>query len=662
VTAATGLKRLTIAVATMVAAAFVTLVALSFLIPATSVRDAVDREIHAVTGLEPVLRGSISISLFPSGTVSFHNVLLGNDPNGQAAVVADELIAHLRYFPLLAGRIEIADVTLVRPTITVDFQPNGESNWSGLIQSLAHALEPNPDRTASFSEIGIHEGTVIVHNAHAGKDSEERLDGVDFQLAWPSISRSFGANGRFVWHDEPIEASLTLTDFLAALSGDRSGLKLRLSGAPLKVAFDGAATYQPALKVEGTLSVDSPSLRDAMHWTDASKLPFGGFGRFALRAQSTIGGGAVSLSSVNVELDGNTAEGALTLATDGHRGVQGTLAADALDLTPYISGIRVLATNERNWNRLPISLDGLTDFDLDLRLSAASVKIAGAQLGRTAIAANMRGGKLDLAIGEAQAFGGTAKGSLGLIGAEGSATVSSRLQFLDVDLASCLGQMFGVHKLEGRGNLALNLDGSGASVLALASTLNGSANLTAHGGALAGVNVEQWLRRLERRPLSGNGDFRSGRTPFDQLTLNLKVVQGVVSVDDMHVEGPAVRIAAGGQALVPTRELDLKGVATLISSTTGNEFALPFIVTGQWDDPVMLPDPQSLIRRSGAAAPLLDAIKERTAGSAVRSVIDQLLASPAATPAPASGPAAAPAQVAAPVASPAPTAAPKTSE
>jgi AsmA protein len=654
VTAATGLKRLAIAVATMIAAAFATLVALSFLMPAAAVRDAVDREIHAVTGLEPVLRGSISISLFPSGTVSFHNVLLGNDPNGRPAVVADELIAHLRYFPLLAGRIEIADVTLVRPTISVSFLPDGESNWSGLIQSLAHALEPDPGRTASFSEIGIHEGTVIVHNEYGGKDLTDRLEGVEFQLAWPSISRSFGANGRFVWHDEPIEASLTLSDFLAALSGDRSGLKVRLSGAPLKVAFDGAASYEPALKVEGTLSVDSPSLRDAMHWTDASKLPFGGFGRFALRAQSKIGGGVVSLSSVNVELDGNTAEGALTLAIDGHRAVQGTLAADALDLTPYVSGVRVLATNERNWNRLPISLDGLTDLDIDLRLSAASVKIVGAQLGRTAIAANMRGGKLDLAIGEAQAFGGTAKGSLGLVSTDGNAAVSSRMQFIDVDLASCLGQMFGVHKLEGRGNLALNLDGSGASVLALTSTLSGSASLTAHGGALAGVNVEQWLRRLERRPLSGNGDFRSGRTPFDQLTLNLKIVQGVVSVDDMHVDGPAVRIAAGGQALVPTRELDLKGVATLISSATGNEFALPFIVQGQWDDPIMLPDPQSLIRRSGAAAPLLDAIKDRTAGSAVRSVIDQLLASPEASPAPAATPAASAAQ--------APAAAPKSSE
>ncbi len=629
-TAATGLKRLAIAVAAMVAMAFATLVALSFLIPAAVVRDAVDREIEAVTGLDPVLRGSMSISLFPSGTVSFHDVSLGNDRSGEAAVVADELTAHLRYFPLLAGRIEIADVTLVRPTITVTLLSGGESNWSGLVQSLAHALEPDPGRTASFSEIGIHDGTVIVHNHYAGKDVTERLEGVEFQLAWPSISRSFGANGRFVWHGEPIEASLTLSDFLSALTGDRSGLKLRLSGAPVKVAFDGAASYQPTLKVEGTLSVESPSLRDALHWSDASQLPFGGFGRFALRAQSQFGGGVVSLSGVNVELDGNTAEGALTLGTDGHRTVQGTLAADALDLTPSISGVRLRAANERNWNRLPIALDGLTDFDLDLRLSAASIRIAGVQLGRTAIAANMRGGKFDLAIGEAQAFGGTAKGSLGLASSDGGAAVTSRMQFIDVDLASCLGQMFGVHKLEGRGNLALNLDGSGASVLAVTSTLNGTASLTAHGGALAGVNVEQWLRRLERRPLSGNGDFRTGRTPFDQLTLNVKVVQGVVSVDDMHVDGPAVRIAAGGQALVPTRELDLKGVATLVSSATGNEFALPFVVQGQWDDPVMLPDPQSLIRRSGAAAPLLDAIKDRTAGSAVRSVIDQLLATPAA--------------------------------
>ena len=634
-TAATGLRRLAIAVPAALAAVLVTLIALSFLIPAAAMRDAVKSEIHAVTGLDPVLRGDTAVSLFPSGTVTLHNVLLGGGGTGETAVVVDELTAHLRYFPLLAGRIEIADVTLVRPTISVTFEPGGQSNWSGLIEALARALEPGHERMASFSEIGIKNGTVVIHNHYAGRNIVDQLDGVEFQLAWPSISRSFGANGRFVWHDQPIEASLTLGDFLAALTGERSGLKVRLNGAPVKIAFDGAASYQPTLKIEGTLSAESPSLREAMRWTDDSKLPFGGFGRFALRAQSQIGGGVVSLTSVNVELDGNAAEGVITLTTDGHRMVQGTLAADGLDLTPYVSGVRLLAANERNWDQLPIALEGLGDLNLDLRLSAASIKIAGAQLGRTAVAANMRGGKLDLTIGESQAFGGIAKGSLGLASANGGVAATSHVQFTDVDLQSCLGRVFGIHRVEGRGNLAFNVEGAGTSVLALTSTLNGTASLTAHAGALSGINVEQLLRRLERRPLSGNGDFRSGRTPFDQLTLNLKIAQGTVSVDDLHIDGPAVRLAIGGQVSVPTRDLDLKGVATLVSSTTANEFELPFVVQGPWDDPIMLPDPQSLIRRSGAAAPLLDAIRDRTAGTAVRSMIDKILAAPAASSAPA---------------------------
>jgi AsmA protein len=633
VTAAIGWKRLAIAVAAIVAAAFVTLVALSFLIPPAAVREAVKAEIHAVTGLDPLLGDDVSLSLFPSGRVRFRNVILGDGKSGEPAVAADELTARLRYFPLLAGRIEIADVTLVHPTIHVTFGADGQSNWSGLIVSLAHALAPNPDRTASFSEIGILGGTVVVRDAR--NNLTERLEELDFQVAWPSISRGFGANGHFVWRDEPIEASLTLSDFLAALTGERSGVKLRLSGAPLQVAFDGAASDQPTLKIEGALDIESPSLRDALRWTGSNKLPFGGFGHFSLRAQSDIGSGVTALSNVNVEMDGNSAEGALTLSSDGHRLVQGTLAADALDLTPYIAGVRLMARNQRNWDQLPIALDGFGDFNLDLRLSAASIKIANAKLGRTAIAATIHDNKLDLTVGEAQAFGGVAKGTIGLAGADNGIVVASHMQFLDVDLEDCLGQVFGMHRLQGRGNLAVNLNGKGDSVLAVTHTLNGTATLNAQSGSLGGIDVEQLLHRLERRPLSGNGDFRSGRTPFDQLTVSLKAEQGVVSVDDMHIDGPAVRLAVGGQASVPTRDLDLKGVATLISTTATDEFDLPFIVQGTWDDPIMLPDPQSLIRRSGAAAPLLNSAKTHNASDAVRAVIDQLLTAPSSAPPPA---------------------------
>ena len=83
-TAATGLKRLAIAVTGVAAAAFATLIGLSFLIPAASIRDAVKKEIHDVTGLDPTLRGDISVSLFPHASVTFRNVLFADNRGAQA--------------------------------------------------------------------------------------------------------------------------------------------------------------------------------------------------------------------------------------------------------------------------------------------------------------------------------------------------------------------------------------------------------------------------------------------------------------------------------------------------------------------------------------------------------------------------------------------------
>jgi len=48
------------------------------------------------------------------------------------------------------------------------------------------------------------------------------------------------------------------------------------------------------------------------------------------------------------------------------------------------------------------------------------------------------------------------------------------------------------------------------------------------------------------------------------------------------------------------------------------------VVQGPWDDPLIFPDPQSLIRRSPASAPLLDAVKDRKTRDAVRSVLERL--------------------------------------
>ena len=632
-TAATGFKRLGLVLLAVIAVGSGVLVAAGYLISADAVRRQVLSEIRSVTGLNPILRGAASVSLFPAGSVSFADVVLGNAR--QPALTAERLTARLRFFPLLLGRVEIADVALEKPIIAVDLGPNDKSNWSGLIETLARSQSFDAQRPAAFSEMRIENGTVVVRGAERKVD--ETLTGVDFSLAWPSISKSFGATGRFVWHNEPLDMTLTLGDFAAALAGNRTGMKLRIAGKPIKAGFEGAISVKPTLKIEGTLAADSASMRDALTWAGQRPLPGGGFGHFAIKAQANVMGSTIGLSNVNVELDGNTAEGVLTFAADGRKTLQGTLAAETLDLTPYVSTVRLLTANQREWNNARITLDGLSGVDLDLRLSAANVVLSNAKLGRTAIGANLRGGQLVVTVGEAQAYNGVIKGSVTLANFDAGVDVKSQLQFTDVDLESCLGQLFGLHRLEGKGNLGFSVEGSGDSVLAVTRTLTGTASLTGQAGAITGLDVEQLLRRLERRPLSGGGEFRSGRTPFEKLSMSLKIDRGTVSVADVNIEGSAVKLALTGSASIPSRDLDLKGTAMLVADNkaAASGFELPFIVQGSWDDPIMLPDPEALIRRSGAAAPLLNAVRDQRARDAARSVIDRLTGAPAATTPPA---------------------------
>jgi AsmA protein len=593
-----------------------------YLISPDSVRRQVSSEVRAVTGLNPILRGQTSVTLFPSGSVSFGDVVLGDAK--RPALTAERLTARLRFFPLLVGRVEIADVSLERPTIAVDLEKDGGSNWSGLIKALARSQKPNAQRAAAFSEIRIKNGTVMVRNKV--QNFSETFDDVTFSLAWPSISKSFGATGHLVWHGEPLDASVTLGDFAAALAGERTRVKLHIAGSAIKAAFEGAVSLTSSIQVEGTLAADAASLRDALIWAGQKPLPGGGLGRFAIKAQTKVLDGTISLSNVNVELDGNAAEGVLTFATDGRQTLQGTLASDTLDLTPYISTVRLLTANQREWNSGHITLDGLSGTDFDLRLSAAKVVLADATLGRTAIGANLRNGHLTVTIGEAQAYGGVIKGSVTLATFDAGVDVKSQLKMTDVDLESCLGQLFGLHRLEGTGDISFSVEGTGESVLGVTHTLNGTASLTGRSGAIAGFDVEQLLRRLERRPLSGGGDFRTGRTPYDKIAVALKIAHGKVRVEDVKMSGPGVRLALAGSASIPARELDLTGTAALVTPPKAGvaPFALPFIVQGSWDDPIMLPDAEALIRRSGAAAPLLRAVRERSARDAARSVIDRL--------------------------------------
>ena len=83
-TVATGFKRLGLTLALAFVLGAGVLMTLNRLVSTDAIRDKVQSEIRSVTGFEPDIRGAGTVSLFPSGTVSFADVTMGQSGTGQA--------------------------------------------------------------------------------------------------------------------------------------------------------------------------------------------------------------------------------------------------------------------------------------------------------------------------------------------------------------------------------------------------------------------------------------------------------------------------------------------------------------------------------------------------------------------------------------------------
>ncbi len=581
------------------------LVVLPYFVSQHRIHAAVTRSLLATTGVEPRIAGEARLALLPRPAIRLEDVRL--DDGTRPGFSAGSLQATVRILPLLLGRVEIASFTFERPRLSIEIGADGAMVVGLPLRSPAAGSEA-PDQP----ELRIVGGTVELSLANA--ERIEIFSAVEAALAWSGSSLT--ATGSFLWRNVPTNMSLLLADTSALGRGARSGFRLRLEAEALRLGFDGGLAFRNGVQADGVLVADSKSLRSGLAWFSITPPTRGGFGPFKLKAQAALTSTALALSGLSVDLDGNRAEGGLTLKSEAGRPIlQATLASESADFTPYSGGFAVTGEDGRDWSREYIDVDALAGFDLDLRLSAQRVLIGKVELARAAVAAALKGGRFTLSVGEAQFHDGILRGTAAVGRGSAGPEVKIEANVSNFDLERGLGELTSIRRLEGKGTLNLMLEGAGPSVHAMVRGLSGQATLTAANGSLNGINVEQVLRRLEHKPLSGAADFRGGRTSFDRLMAKLRISQGTARIEEAQVDSSFMRVTLAGEASIAHRDLDLKGTASLVRPAAADNaiqpFDLPFIVQGPWDKPFLLPDPTALIQRSGAAAPLLDALRKQ---------------------------------------------------
>ncbi|TCT01587.1 AsmA family protein [Aquabacter spiritensis] len=598
--------------------------AATWLVPTSELRKVTVDAIGKSTGQPVRFTGDPYLRLVPAPSVVLDKVVF---PVGKGlSLDAEGAVARLRLLPLFLGRLEIADVTLDRPTFVV----------SGRVPPLAPPLlklmgGPN------LPELRLVGGTVALRNTDGL--TEELISGIDARLDRSAGGGGLAAKIAFVWRDRVTDGELELADAAAFLAGKPSAVRLHLtSGDSAWLRFRGSATSGEGAVAEGEVSGEAGSLRDLLDWVGAPVALDGGLQKFSFTGAISARHSGIELTSIAAELDGNRSEGALSLKLDGPRpALVGTFAAGALDLSRY-GRMSVTDGPGGAWDEDRFNLAPLARVDLDLRLSAARIRSGDSIFERVATSAVLQSGRLVVALGTAKAWGGMVRASLDVAPVADGAVLRLKADGTGIALDRAFGDLLGMRRIEGSGDVEASLEGTGRSFDAIARSLSGSVALKASNGAIAGIDVAQVLRRIERRPLSGGGDFRGGRTQFDRLSAKITLARGVATIERARVEGKQVQLSLEGLVAVGRQDIDLQGHAFLANAPVAPgdrqrpPFDLPFIVQGPWGSPYVMLDPRSLIERSGAAQPLLEAVRNRGMGeAAVRSVIEQL-AKPTALP------------------------------
>jgi AsmA protein len=605
------------AVGGLAAAALLTvaLLSLPYLVSEQQVRGVASRAIQTATGIVPRIDGPVRLVLLPRPAIQVQEISLNDGSKNGPAV--GSLQASLQFWPLLFGEIKVATLTLERLRLAIELTSEGK-----LISGLP--INPKIASEEDVPELRVVNGSLVIRIQ--GRDRDEIVSGVNASLNWSGSSLT--TTGSFLIGNKPVTGTLVIADTSALGKGQRSGLRVRLEADPARLAYEGSIVLQDsALQGEGSFSADGRSLREALAMFDTPVPSLTGFGRFSVRSKLSLTPIALTFSNLSVELDGNRADGGLTWKRDSNRPIlQGALASETADLSIYQSTFRLRSANGREWNPAPIDVSLLRDFDLDLRISCGKLVAGKIEIGKVAITLGAKNRQFVAAIGEAQFYGGTLRGNVMWNAAEEKPSFRLNANFANFDLERGLAGVTGFRSLEGKGSLNFVIASQGRSVHELASALSGKTEFSVRQGALAGINAEAILRRLERRPLSGTGGLRGGRTPFERLTGSLEIENGLAKLSSFEIESPILKIGLRGDTSILRREFDLRGTASLIrTAQPGNQqivFDLPFLITGGWDDPYLLPDPDALIRHSGVAAPLLDAVRTRAAREAMRSVIE----------------------------------------
>ncbi|MCV3289199.1 AsmA family protein [Aeromonas media] len=568
---------------------------------------------------------------------------------------------------------------------------------AGEIQPAAAAASDEKPWQISLQGVALVEASALVRDDRSGAVS--RLDRLDLDLGqltpgeWvPVTLAAKGARGELTFDlkgqtqlklAREAKASelkdLSLSGSLSqpsqrldafSLKADRlalgqwSSLTLNLSGA------QGAAD-KPTLAgaLEGTLKARLDQGLQLVEVSDAvlaaklsgdglprpqMQLKLAGFARAELDKQS------VTLSNLVLGADEALLSGNGTVRLGAVPKVEFDLKGEKLDLDSWLGQPakaaaapaapakgedKGTAPAAKALSTMEPDLAALKTVDLAGRLQLGSLRVKGLDLNAVDLQLALAGGQLNLKQFSAGVAGGrvTASGVLDARQQPARYQVHKRIQ--GVDIRPLLQTLAQNDRLEGKGDLEVQVQGTGLSEQALRSQMQGKVSLRLSDGALHGINLAEMIREA-RATLTGKGADQvkeARKTDFSALTASFQIANGVARSDDIQLLAPALRVKGQGQTALVPETLDFLFLTSVVESSKGQggksvdelkDVTIPVRIGGHWQAPSYRLDVKELLSnnkvleekaRKEAERGLKKLLGDKADDEGVKGVADQLL-------------------------------------
>ncbi|MGR5069041.1 AsmA family protein [Vibrio alfacsensis] len=693
------MKKLLLVIAIPVVVILAAVLALTVFVNPNQFKPLIVEQVQKQTGLELVIEGDISWQFFPSigfelGRTELRNPQGFSQPN---LFKVDTVGVDVSVMPLLSKQLEIGNVTLDGAEFYLETLKDGSKNIDALTKAQSQQAEQFTEPTSvqtegtqsSASDWTINLAGVTISNGYV--EIQDKQTGSDTKLSDISLNLSQFAFDHWTTADFGVKGEMNDQTFTAQGKADFKLAKGLVSYALKNINFD--ATYaDEANKIESaTIGLDTFEFDKVNRLSYALKGDAGGMKLDMQGGGELIVDKAISKVQLNKLTLKSTFEGAalpqspmkVDMASDlsfdltkSHLSfVLENLTANAIVLdgkadvtlgdipkirfalhSPNIDADEFLGLNKQapssdksasGGESAPVGQEGEPDLSalkvLDVKgdIKIDKFKAANAKMEAVKADLSINRGVFDLTSFSSKLYQGTITATAKLDARKSPATYSAKQSIKGVHVQPLLIDVANSDKLEGTGNIDVNVSGKSLTPTGMKKNLVGTVAINFTDGAVNGINVAQLIRenyaRFKGQSLEGTDEVK--KTDFSAMTATMRLNKGVVYTDNLQAQSPLLRLRGKGSANYLNETVDFTISTSIVGSLEGQggknidelkDITIPINVSGKWAEPkfklvfddVLKQKAQKEIDRG--VEKLTDKIKDEKTKEAVDSLLKNL--------------------------------------